>query len=162
VRSRVAVVLATALLAGCTTSEAGVPHAADQDAPAASPSLADLKPCELLSADDLRDVGLEKGLELSALACDWKRTTDSSGVGLNLFPEAGIDTATDQGTRVDIGTRLDAYEVEAPGGDQGACAVLLDVSESSYVMLTATNGTDTAAACDLASKVAERADSRLS
>jgi hypothetical protein len=162
VRSGAAVVFAAALLAGCTTSEAGVPRAGEQDTPVSAPSLTGLEPCALLSADDLRDVGLEDGLELSTLACDWKRTTDSSGVGINLFPESGIDTATDRGTRVDIGTRLDAYEVEAPRGDEGSCAVLLDVSDSSYVIFTATSGTDTDAACYLASEVAERVDSKLS
>jgi hypothetical protein len=157
----VTVVLAVALVAGCATGEAGAPQAAESGGPKSAPSLADLRPYDLLSAGDLRDVGLEEGLELSALACDWKRENDSSGVGLNLFPESGIDTVTERGTRVDIGTTLDAYEVEASRGDNGACVVLLDVSDSSYVMCTATSGTDAAAACELASDIADRVDSEL-
>jgi hypothetical protein len=39
---------------------------------------------------------------------------------------------------------------------------MLDVSAESYVMLTATSGTDTDAACQLASDAAERVDRKLS
>lgn len=161
-RPAVVVVLAATLVTGCTASEAGTPRPEDAGAvPSSPPSLQQLEPCDLLTSDDREAIGLNEGLELSDLACDWKLETSSSGVSLDLSPESGMDTVPDRGTRVDIGTEFDAYEVRAPQGDEGACVVFLDVSEKSYVMFTATSGQDTDAACRLASDVAERVDPKL-
>jgi hypothetical protein len=163
---RATVVVAAALLAGCTTSEAGVPSPAEHNESTASSqepvSLGDLKPCELLSSGDRQEIGLVEGLELDADTCDWSLESSSSGVSLDLYPEAGIDSVPERGSPVDLGTNYDAYELKAPGGGEGACVIMLDISENSYLMLTATSGTDTEAACELAAKVAERVDASLS
>lgn len=160
-----ALVSGVVLLVGCSASEAGTPRpAGSEGAPASSgpeepATIDDLEPCDLMAADELAEIGLEDGVRRSDLACDW--TVDSrTGVRADLSPAIGIDEVPDPGSPVSIGAH-DAYRLEAPDGQRGACGVFLVVSEEAYVVVTATSGTDTAGACDLATTVAEYIEPRL-
>jgi Protein of unknown function (DUF3558) len=145
---------------GCSSSEAGVPVPADTGSSAPVASLDGVAPCDLLTAEDVADIGLEDGDERSDVSCDWKKTS-TAGVRLTLYPDRGFDTAPDQGTSVEVGTYA-AHRVASPGGQEGSCGVSLEISASSFVGVVADDGTDTDAACELATDAARRIDANLS
>lgn len=126
----------------------------------AAASLDGVAPCDLLTAGDLADIGLEDGDERSDVSCDWKKT-GNSGVRLTVYPNRGFDTAPDQGTSVEVGA-FAAHRVASPGGLEGSCGVALEISDSSFVGVVANDGTDTDAACELATEAARRVDANLS
>jgi hypothetical protein len=154
------VVLVGALVVGCSSSEAGVPVPANMASSPTTASLDGVAPCDLLSGEDLADIGLEDGNERSDVSCDWKKTS-TSGVRLTLYPNRGFDTAPDQGTSVEVGGYA-AHRVASPGGQEGSCGVALEISDSSFVGVVANEGTDTDAACELATDAARRVDANLS
>lgn len=133
---------------------------ADTGSSGASASLDDVAPCDLLTSEDRAAIGLEDGEERSDISCDWKKTS-TSGVRLTVYPDRGFDTAPDQGRSVQVGTYA-AHMVASPGGLEGSCGVALEISDSSFVGVVANDGTDTDAACELATDAARRVDANLS
>ncbi|OLF08636.1 DUF3558 family protein [Actinophytocola xanthii] len=170
-RSRSLLVLAcsTALLSGCSAVEAGTPvpvegssspgttGSAGQDE--ANP-LEGVAPCDVLTPEAEVDLGLEKGEQVGDLSCDWKKA-GGVGVLVTLFPEDGSGDLPEQGSPVDVGT-FDAYLIERPGGDEGACSLVMSTSSSSYLLMTAVNGRQTEGACELVVSVGEQVDDQLS
>ncbi|WP_291413140.1 DUF3558 family protein [Actinophytocola sp.] len=157
-------------LGACTSSQAGTPTPAEPDSTSTSEpketssesddqALDDVEPCELLSDIDVAEVGLEDGERLSDITCDWKLDI-GTGVRLDLYRERSMDSNAEKGTPVDIGDHR-GDRIEGPGGEPGVCAVAIEASDSSFVLVTANHGDDTSAACGLATDVAERVEQKL-
>ena len=161
-------------LASCSAKEAGTPGPAEHetgapDTPAdhgGSP-LDGMEPCELLSQTELDDLGIAGGEEADfgdSPGCEWAKTGDFGIlVGLNL--DIGADEADLQGATpkpISVGSH-DGFRVEAQGGFEGSCAVLVVTSESSFVDISATanGGGDTSKACAKATDVAELIEPKL-
>jgi len=159
------VLAAGSLLAGCGVQAAS-------DAPATSTSvaptsasvtgLAAVRPCGLLSPSDrstagLTSVGKDKTIG-TARACDWTET-GSFGLTITLDDSAGLnDLDTGGGEKVTVGGH-DAVRVSSTGG----CAVLLAAGEKASAQIDVTNASfsDSAAACDRATTVAELIEPKL-
>ncbi|HEV7649096.1 MAG TPA: DUF3558 domain-containing protein [Actinophytocola sp.] len=155
------------VLAACSTTEAGSPRAADPAVTSEGdgPSLNQIEPCDLLSGEDLSRLGLGDGEEADfgdSPGCDWSKSADF-GVLIGLSPDLGAEEANLQGATpvpVTVGSH-DAFRVEEQGGAMGSCAILVVVSDSSYVDVTTTAGDDTPKACDKANEVAELVEPKL-
>ncbi|MFD0202223.1 MULTISPECIES: DUF3558 family protein [Saccharothrix] len=157
-----------ALLAtACTT---GTPEPTSTAAAVTTPSgddlnraLADLPPCELLTSDEVGRLGLEyPGAEDrsgDADVCSWRGGAKGQA-SAGIHPGQGIDDLGYQSDQVKP-TKIGKYEgakVEAPQNAAHACHVVIETSTSSSVQVIATmeaTSTDTAAACALATEVAE-------
>jgi hypothetical protein len=164
----------TLALGGCATGDpqAGTPAPALQvSAPAsapAKPTLAEVKPCDLLSSTDRSTVGLTSiGADKTigaARACDWT-APGVFGVTVTLDNAAGladVKVAKKTATSAKVGTH-DALRVSDKKAADGTCAVLLGVGEnaSAQVDVSNTNFTDTALACERAGTVAELIEPKL-
>lgn len=170
----------TLALVACSTSEAGVPRAAETVVPstgeseseppttsADAPPLDGVEPCELLSASDVAELGVSPGKDADLLGdpgCDWSKQNDF-GFSIGLRPELSFGDFNLRGstpTPVSVGAR-EAYQVENLGGSGGACDLFLVTSGSSFVQVTATasGARDTAKACGVAARVATMIDPRL-
>jgi hypothetical protein len=157
------------LLTACSVVEAGAPVPVDDaerpdttstSTEGGSDPLDGLAPCEVLTDEDEAEIGLEKGEQLGDQGCDWKKTFEV-GVLVMLFPEDGAGALPEQGSPVDVGN-FDAYLFERPEGVDGSCSLVMDISSSSYLTVTAISEKNTDAACNLAVSVAERVDDQLS
>ena len=159
------------LAAGCTsTGTTGTPTPiAGSTAPTSDSNSASglealaAEPCGLLTEAELATVGLKAAGEAAKVGtsqgCDWNQS-GKGGLRVGIRTDSGVkDLNTDNGTRSQ--TKIGKYEVtkvEAPDGAKGACTYFIAVSESSSVSIIGNIGitsTDTAAACDRASKAAE-------
>lgn len=169
-------VLATTLtlvLAGCAsggaqTAASGPPEVSVSSGAPAKPTLADVKPCELLSSADRSQVGLAtigKDKDIGAArACDWT-APGVFGVTVTLDDATGLadlKVAKKTATSVKVGAR-DALRVSDKKAADGTCAVLLGVGEkgSAQVDVSNTNFTDTALACERAGAVAGLIEPKL-
>jgi Protein of unknown function (DUF3558) len=151
-----------ALSVGCSSSEAGTPRPASGSAGPAEPdssSLDGVEPCDLLTSDDQARIGLADGEQLSEISCDWTKSS-TEGVRLTLYRDRGIDDLPNLGDAVDIAGH-EGNRVESPGGLDGVCGVAIEVTEGSVVVVTATTGADTEAACDLVSRAAGHVGANL-
>ncbi|HWM00899.1 MAG TPA: DUF3558 family protein [Actinophytocola sp.] len=147
------------LVVGCSSSQAGTPAPASVSMSSGAAPVEVGAPCELLSAADAAEVGLADGERLSELTCDWILDS-AAGVRLDIVGDQSLADTPEQGTPVDIGDRR-GDRLENPDGRTGACTVGLETSDTSFVLISATVGQDTAAACDLATEVAERVEPNL-
>ena len=87
------------------------------------------------------------------------------GILVGLSADIGADEADLQGATpvpISVGSH-DGFRVEAQGGFEGSCAVLVVTSESSFVDVSATanGGADTPKACTKATDVAELIEPKL-
>jgi hypothetical protein len=165
--------VAALALAGCASGGArpaapGPPEVSVSSGAPAKPTLADVKPCDLLSSADrsgagLTTIGAEKAIG-AARACDWTApgvfgvtVTLDNAVGL-----ADLKVAKKTATPAKVGTR-DALRVSDKKAADGTCAVLLGVGEkgSAQVDVSNTNFTDTALACERAGTIAELIEPKL-
>ncbi|MET8757477.1 DUF3558 family protein [Lentzea sp. NPDC004782] len=175
-RIAVASMLCIALLsAGCTgtTGEAKptptTGGGTSTSTPAASP-LDSMKPCNLLTAAEVTTAGLNNpGKEAqvaTSAGCEW-RAADGGGVRAGIRTKSGVkdlNLSGDKVSEIKVGG-LNATKVEAQDGAKNACTIALSVSESSSVLVIATlnlSSSDTAAACDRASKAADLIAPKLS
>lgn len=161
-------------LASCSAKESGTPGPAahetgspDTSADHGGSPLDGVQPCELLSQAELDDLDIEGGEEADfgdSPGCEWAKTGDFGIlVGLNL--DVGADEADLQGATpvpISVGSH-DGFRVEAQGGFEGSCAVLVVTSQSSFVDISATanGGGDTSKACAKATDVAELVEPKL-
>jgi len=154
-------------LTACSSAEAGSPRPADPDVTSESggPGLDQIEPCDLLTGDDLSRLGLSGGDDADfgdSPGCDWSKSGDF-GVLIGLSPDLGAEEANLSGATpepITLGSH-DALRVEEQGGAEGSCAILIVVSDSSYVDVSATAGGDTPKACDKANEVAELIEPKL-
>ncbi|XVV05811.1 DUF3558 domain-containing protein [Actinosynnema sp. CA-248983] len=163
-----------ALLTACTTGETGSPtsdsttrtttETATTSASAkGSGALAGVKPCELLTAQEAGGLGLSDKGEADRIAgseaCDW-RATGNGGLLVSINLDQGIADLNYTGattSRIKVG-KFEALRVPAPTSGKNLCDVALAVSDSTSVQVSGSvdvTSTDTAAACERATKAAE-------
>jgi hypothetical protein len=126
-------------------------------------ALAALKPCDLLTSDEVGRLGLVDPGEADRVAgaetCLWT-AADSGNASAAILPGKGfgdLDYTGDHAVPTTIG-EYRATRVEAPLDAKYICHVVISVSESSSVQVIATikpTSTDTPAACERATRTAE-------
>jgi hypothetical protein len=165
------------VLGGCGAgasqpNEPGVSLSTSASAPApgsaAKPSLADLKPCELLSPSDrstagLTTIGEDKAIG-AARVCDWT-VPGGFGVTITLDGAAGLSDLTVAKTTVTttkVG-RHKALQVSDKKAADGTCAVLLGIGDSASAQVDVSNSSfaDTTLACQRARTVAQLIEPKL-
>ncbi|MGW4208439.1 DUF3558 domain-containing protein [Lentzea sp. NPDC004789] len=162
-----------ALTVGCTGTKGdakpdptgGTPTSSSE----AQSGLASIKPCDLLTEADAKSVGLSYPGETAdigtAKGCDW-RASGNGGLSASVRAKSGVKELNFKGDKISeikVG-KFTATKVEAPDGDKAACSVLIAVTESSSVSVQSNmdlSSTDTATACDRASKAAEKIAAKL-
>jgi hypothetical protein len=173
-------VLTAALAIGVTacSDEPGTPTAASTHTTTTTSTssvapednaLADIQPCDLLSAEEAKSLGLDSRGEPDDIAgttsCDWPQS-GNGGLIVGIRPTRGISDLnydTEKSSEVTIG-KYDAVKVEEPNNGKALCQVLIAVSDSSSVQVTGSlkaTSTDTAAACERATKAAELIAAKL-
>ncbi len=130
--------------------------------------LVSAKPCELISGQEAARLGLTASPEARKLAgsetCEW---IDQNG-GLTILLDlkrgaADQDYAGDTKTPANFG-KFDGYTVAAPGKSADLCHAVISVTDSSSVQIVGgvkASSTDTAKACELATKSAELVAAKL-
>jgi uncharacterized protein DUF3558 len=164
----VALTLAGCASGGAQSASPGPPEVSVSSSAPAKPTLADVKPCDLLSATERSQVGLaaigkDKAIG-AARACDWT-APGVFGVTVTLDDAAGLadlKVAKKTATPAKVGAH-DALRVSDKKAADGTCAVLLGVGEkgSAQVDVGNTNFTDTALACERAGAVAGLIEPKL-
>ncbi|NUT52275.1 MAG: DUF3558 family protein [Saccharothrix sp.] len=174
VRFAIACVAGLALTTACSAAgTTGSPAPASTTDPTSSAptssgvagdqALAAIKPCDLLTSAETGQLGLAyPGREDrvgGADTCLW--TISGNGTaGAAVRPDRGIDDLDYSGDRT-VPTTIGKYpatRIEAPLDAKYICHVVISVSDSSSVQVIATvkaTSTDTAAACDRATRTAE-------
>lgn len=165
------VIAALALLAtACGTSTAGSPQPAPSSASTRASSeepgnhaLAGVKPCDLLTSDEVSRLGLRYPGEPDQVAgadtCSWS-VSGNGGASAAIHPELGIADLNYEGDHsvpTEIG-KYPATRIEAPLDAKYICHVVISTSESSSVQVVgavSATSTDTAAACERATRTAE-------
>jgi hypothetical protein len=153
---------------------AGVGHASAHASasasppPVASPTLATLDPCTLLSPQDRSAAGvsvLGKPKDIAgARACDWT-VPGTFGVTVTLDGKNGLadlEVAKKTATRTKVGAHP-ALQVADKKAADGTCAVLLGVGEAASVQIDVSNTafSDTPLACRRAGTVAALVEPKL-
>jgi hypothetical protein len=163
---------AAAVLAGCG---AGASPANESATPltvstptSAKPTLADFKPCDLLSPSDrstagLTTLGVDKTIG-TARACDWTAPA-TFGVTVTLDDTTGLSglkVEKKTATTKKVGAHP-AMQVSDKKAADGTCSVLLGVGDSASAQVDVSNTTfsDTALACSRASTVAGLIEPKL-
>jgi hypothetical protein len=161
------------LTTACGTSTAGSPQptpttrsnpsAPDRSNTPENNALANLEPCDLLSSEEVGRLGLgypgEEERVGGADTCSWY-VSGNGGASAGIRPDQGIDDLNYKGDHA-VPTKIgkyDATRIEAPLNAKYICHVVISTSKSSTVQVIATIdavSTDTAAACDRATKTAE-------
>lgn len=171
-RTSLACVMGLALaISACSDDQVGTPTAqplatsstAGSSPKADGPKLAGIKPCDLLTSGDAQALGLTDPGEADQVAgtssCDWS-VSGNGGLLVSVLPEQGIDALNieqDKASPIKAG-KYKATQVAAPRGGKAGCEVFIQVTDSSTVEVTANlkaSSTDTAAACERATKAAE-------
>ncbi|MFE9748464.1 DUF3558 family protein [Saccharothrix saharensis] len=172
--TRLAIAGLALLTAACTASgTAGTPQAATTTSSSSSvpappgdnenSALADLSACDLLTSEEVGRLGLTHPGEAKDVAgvdtCNWYGDGNgAASAGINT--RQGIDELNYQGSHTvptSVG-KFDATRIEAPLEAKYACHVVISTSATSSVQvigMVKANSTDTAAACDRATKAAE-------
>lgn len=144
------------------TGAATATPTADSPAPDGD-TLAEIKPCDLLTSSEVTRLGLTNPGEADrvggAETCSWK-VSGNGGLLASLNPTEGFADLNYQGekTTPTKAGKYDAVLVEAHAGAENICHVVIEVSDSSSVQVIANltaSSTDTAAACKRATDAAE-------
>lgn len=174
-RMRFAVVGLALLATACTTGKvSGEARPGNTDTPTttasseSSSSLADIKPCELVNSAEAGQLGLTAPPEARKLAgedtCEW--IDRNGGLLILLSSRRGADAhnyPNNTKSPARFG-KFDGYTISAPGGAKDQCHVVISVTDSSSVQISGgikANLTDTAKACELATKAAELVAAKL-
>lgn len=120
------------------------------------------KPCDLLTEAEVSSLGIKSAGEAAkvgtAEGCDWNES-GKGGLRVGIRAKTGVADLNLNGesSRTKVG-KYDVTKVEAPDGAKGSCTFLIAVSDSSSVSIIGNIGltsTNTAAACERASKAAD-------
>jgi hypothetical protein len=127
-------------------------------------ALTSVDPCELLSAGDVTSLGLPHPGKADkvggAETCSWNISGGEGGLAVGVRPKQGfkdLDYEGEKTSQLKIG-KYDATKIEAPLGGAYGCDVVISITESSSVQILGSvkaSSTDTAAACDRATRAAE-------
>lgn len=161
------------LTAACTTGQAGsvqpattsgtMSATATSTTAVGDTNLASLKPCDLLTANEVTQLGLTNPGKDSRLGgadtCRWS-VSENGGLTVGTRPKQGIKDLDYEGEKTSPVTfgKYQATKVDAPDGGAGLCHVVISVTDSSSVQIIAglkATSTDTASACERATKAAE-------
>lgn len=125
--------------------------------------LAGVKPCDLLTPDEATGLGFAAEGEPDRLAgseaCNWT-VSGNGGLLVAVNTDQGIKDLNYTGaatSAIEIG-KYEATKVEEPSKGKGICHVVIHMSDSSSVQVAGNmkaTSTDTAAACDRATRAAE-------
>lgn len=176
-RIAIASALGVALLTAGCTGTAGAPKptptsdgGTSTSTPAAS-GLEALKPCDLLAESDATTIGLSapgNSVQVaSSDGCEWRAASGGGGVRAGIRATAGVKELNLNGDKlspIKVG-KFDATKVEAADGAKNLCAIAISVTDSSSVLVIANlslSSSDTAAACERASKAADLIAPKLS
>ncbi|ONI93040.1 hypothetical protein ALI22I_00390 [Saccharothrix sp. ALI-22-I] len=172
-RLAAACVVGLAILTGCS-GEPGTPSPGSTTETEVSTStagstgsndntLAGIKPCDLLTSSEATSLALASPGEADRVggadACDWAES-GNGGLIVGVNPTRGLKDLNYEGETT-FPTKISKYEatrVEAHNGSKSICHVVISVSDSSSVQVIGTlkaTSTDTAAACDRATRAAE-------
>lgn len=168
----------TLFTVACTTGEPGRPTsgsttgttaAAATTSAKGNSALAEVKPCDLLTSQEATGLRLSDQGEADRIAgsavCDWRESGNGGLlVGINLKQGlADLNYTSATTSRIRVG-KFEALKAAAPSGGKNLCDVVLDVSDSSSVQVSGSvsaASTDTAAACERATKAAELIAAKL-
>lgn len=122
-----------------------------------------VKPCDLLKEADVTSLGLTYPGKAEKVAtsdgCYWS-VSGNGGLRAGIRTKSGVkelNLSGDKISAIKVG-KYDATKVEAQDGAKNACTIGISVSDTSSVLVIANislTSTDTAAACDRASKAAD-------
>jgi hypothetical protein len=172
--TRLAIAGVALLTAACTASgTTGTPQpatttgtstsAAASSGDAEHGTLAELAPCDLLTSEEVGQLGLTHPGEEEDVAgvgtCNWYGGSNgAASAGIHTRQGiAGLNYQGDHAVPTRIG-KFDATRIEAPMAAKYACHVVISTSATSSVQVIGTvqaTSTDTAAACERATKAAE-------
>jgi hypothetical protein len=129
----------------------------------AASGLEAVKPCDLLKQGEVTSLGLDYPGEAEKVAssngCYWS-VSGNGGLRAGIRTNSGVkdlNLSGDKLSEIKVG-KYKATRVEAQDGAKNACTIAISVSDSSSVLVianTSLTSTDTAAACDRASKAAD-------
>lgn len=152
---------------GKATTGSNTPSDTASAAPTSSSGnagLAKLKPCDLLTEAEVTSLGLKYPGEPDKVGtsdgCSWN-VSGNGGLAAGIRPNQGLDDLNVEGAKkvseIKVG-KYKAQKIEAPQGALYGCIVAIAVTDSSTVEAVANltgSSTDTAAACERASKAAD-------
>ncbi|GAB3433433.1 DUF3558 family protein [Actinophytocola sediminis] len=126
------------------------------DSPAES-----LEPCDLLSTDDQATLSVSQGEEETiggARSCTWQ-ASGSHTVGTDVWDSLGLADVESKSTPEP--KRIGSHEAVQYTGDLGACAIAIELDETSRVDVISVAGGDLAKACTVANQAAELVEPKL-
>ena len=137
---------------------------------AAASGLASMKPCDLLTESEVTSLGLrypgEQKKVASAERCSWL-VSGNGGLAAGIRADKGakdLDLRGDKVSKTTIG-KFEATKIEAQDGAKNLCTIVISVTESASVQVIGNldlSSTDTAGACERATKAAELIAPKLS
>jgi uncharacterized protein DUF3558 len=178
IRTGFAALVLVALVAGCSTPQAGIP--ARKPGPSGSPlspvpplptltspaGLAAIEACDLLTAQEAGSLGVrpqgraEKILGLRR--CDWT-TPGGGGVSTGINEHHGIDglNLADASSVTDVRIGRHRAKRALEGSGPGYCQTIFAVSDTANVSVLALYLNDTARACSVADRAAALVEPKL-
>lgn len=160
-----------ALSAGCsgTSGQAKPDPSGTTPTSGAASGLDSIKPCELLTEAETKDLGITNAGEPTKLgsadACDWN-ISGNGGVQVGVRANRGVKDLTLEGNKkseVQVG-KFAATKVEGQDGSADTCSIVISVTDSSSVSVISNLGgghEDTAASCERATKAATLVAAKL-
>lgn len=160
-----------ALSAGCsdTTGSAKPDPTGTTPTSETTAGLGSIKPCELLTSADMKDVGItgtgEPAKLGSADSCSWK-VSGNGGVHVGIRADKGVKDLTLEGNKkyeTKVG-KFTATKVEGQDGSADTCSIVISVTDSSSVSVVSNlsgGREDTAASCERATKAATLVAAKL-
>jgi hypothetical protein len=172
-RISVACIAGLVSLTSACTDEPGTPTAgpatttttgaSTTSAASGASALTDIKPCDLLASSEATGLNLTNPGKPDRVggteACDWSES-GNGGLIIGVNPTRGIEDLDYRGENtspIKVG-EYDATKIESYKGAKYTCHVVISASDSSSVQVIGTlkaTSTDTAAACERATKAAE-------
>ncbi|MDX8030955.1 DUF3558 family protein [Lentzea sp. BCCO 10_0856] len=160
-----------ALSAGCsgTAGQAKPDPTGTTPTSGAASGLDSIKPCELLSDTEMKQLGITdagKPEKLgSADSCSWN-ISGNGGVHVGVRKDRGVKDLTLEGNKkyeVPVG-KFTATKVEGQDGSADTCSIVISVTEGSSVSVVSNlsgGREDTAASCERATKAATLVAAKL-
>lgn len=131
--------------------------------------LAALQPCNLVSGSEQTQLQVsqsQSGTESGARYCAWQRPVDASGqngyvVSVDLRDSQGMDSVNTGGYDVTSETVGKHQGKQLKATASAGCIVVIGVSATSRVDVTATDGTATTSSCQIANQLANVVEPQL-
>jgi Protein of unknown function (DUF3558) len=161
-------ILATLIaMSGCSNTTSGEPLPTSEPTATSggSPSLDVVDPCTLLTAAEVGQFGANAGKPVNssrARACQWLVPGGNGVFSINLRSGQGLaDIVVAQGKLADQRVGSHSGKILRDDDGPGACMISIEITKSSRVDVQSSYKTDTAMACDRATKVTNLIEPRL-